>query len=151
MSARIGVGVMSALLLLYIVLVAQRAWALFVSGEPVAIAMGAALVILPFVAAWGLGRELWFGWRAEQLGRRLEAENALPDDIVTVHPSGRIMREDGDAVFPQYRAEVEAAPESWQAWYRLALAYDAAGDRKRARAAVRTAVRFETAQRRAAR
>lgn len=148
---RIGVAVMSALLLLYIFLVGQRAWLLLISGDPIAIAMGVALIVLPLVAIWALGRELWFGVRAEQLGRRLEAEHALPEDVVMVRPSGRVMREDGDAVFPEYRAEVEAAPESWQAWYRLALAYDAAGDRKRARAAVRTAIRFETAERRAAR
>jgi len=148
---RIGVAVMSALLVLYIFLVGQRAWLLLTSGDPVAVTMGAALVVLPVVAVWALGRELWFGVRAEQLGRRLEAEDALPEDVVTLMPSGRVTREDGDAVFPQYRAEVEAAPESWRAWYRLALAYDAAGDRRRARAAVRTAIRFESAEHRAAR
>ena len=45
MSARIGVAVMAVLLGLYIVLVAQRAWLLLVSGEPVGIAMGVALVV----------------------------------------------------------------------------------------------------------
>ena len=34
----------------------------------------------------------------------------------------------------------EAAPDSWRAWFRLALAYDAAGDRTRARAAARQAL-----------
>ena len=148
MSARIGVAVMAVLLLVYIVLVGQRAWLLLISGEPIGVAMGAALVVLPIVAAWALGRELWFGFRAEQLGRRLEAEDALPVDDVAVRPSGRVMRADGDAVFPAYKAEVEASPESWQAWYRLALAYDAAGDRKRARAAVRTAIALEGKDRR---
>ena len=66
-----------------------------------------------------------------------------------MRPSGRVMREDGDAVFPIYRADVEAHPDDWRAWYRLGLAYDAAGDRRRARAAVRQAIRLETAQRRA--
>jgi len=147
MSARIGVAVMAALLALYIVLVGQRAWLLLASGDPVGIAMGAALVVLPLIAGWALGRELWFGVRAQQLGRRLETEGALPQEEVAVRPSGRVLREDGDAVFPAYRADVEAHPDDWRAWYRLGLAYDAAGDRRRAREAVRTAIRLERADR----
>lgn len=149
MSARIGVAVMAALLALYIVLVGQRAWLLLMSGDPVGIAMGAALVVLPLIATWALGREVWFGVRAQQLGRRLEAEGALPQEEVAVRPSGRVMREDGDAVFPAYRADVEAHPDDWRAWYRLGLAYDAAGDRRRAREAVRAAIRIEKTDRRA--
>ena len=145
MTARIGVVVMAALLALYIVLVGQRAWLLVASGDPIGIAMGIALVVLPVIAAWALGRELWFGVRAQQLGRRLEAEGGLPADEVAVRPSGRVLREDGDAVFPAYRAEAEAHPDDWRAWYRLGLAYDAAGDRRRARNAVRTALRLEKA------
>lgn len=147
MTARIGVVIMAALLALYIVLVGQRAWLLIVSGDPIGVGMGIALVVLPVIAAWALGRELWFGVRAQQLGRRLEAEGGLPADEVTVRPSGRVMREDGDAVFPAYRADAEAHPDDWRAWYRLGLAYDAAGDRRRAREAVRTAIRLETADR----
>lgn len=148
MTARIGVAVMAVLLALYIGLVAQRAWLLLISGDPVGIAMGVALVVLPVIAGWALVREVWFGVRAEQLARRLEADGALPEDEVGVRPSGRVLREDGDAVFPRYRAEAEAHPDDWRAWYRLGLAYDAAGDRRRARGAVRTAIRLESAHRR---
>ncbi len=147
MSARIGVVVMAAALALYIVLVGQRAWLLLVSGQPIAVAMGAALVILPLIAVWALGRELLFGHRAERLGTLLEAEGALPQEDVAVRPSGRVERADADAVFPAYRADVEAHPDSWQAWYRLGLAYDGAGDRRRAREAVRTAIRLEASRR----
>ena len=147
MTARIGVVVMAALLALYIVLVGQRAWLLIVSGDPIGVTMGIALIVLPVIAAWALGRELWFGVRAQQLGRRLESEGGLPSDEVTVRPSGRVMREDGDAVFPAYRADAEAHPDDWRAWYRLGLAYDAAGDRRRAREAVRTAIRLEPGDR----
>lgn len=149
MSARIGAIVMAVLLALYIALVAQRAYLLLVSGEPILIAMGVALVVLPVIAVWALGRELWFGYRAERIARRLESEGGLPDDDVAVRPSGRVLREDGDAVFPHYRADVEAHPDDWRAWYRLALAYDAAGDRRRARSAVRSAIALESAERRA--
>ncbi|WP_347978685.1 tetratricopeptide repeat protein [Microbacterium sp. ProA8] len=147
MTARIGVVIMAALLALYIVLVGQRAWLLIVSGDPIGVTMGIALIVLPVIAAWALGRELWFGVRAQQLGRRLESEGGLPADEVAVRPSGRVMREDGDAVFPAYRADAEAHPDDWRAWYRLGLAYDAAGDRRRAREAVRTAIRLEPGDR----
>lgn len=148
MTARIGVAVMAAALLLYIVLVAQRAWLLLVSGEPVGIAMGTALIVLPVIAAWALARELWFGVRAERLGRRLEVEGELPEDQVSVRPSGRVVRADADLLFPAYRAAVQNEPENWRAWYRLGLAYDAAGDRKRAREAVRRSIRLEHGERR---
>ncbi len=148
MSARIGVVVMAVLLAVYIGLVGHRAVLLVLSGDPVGIAMGVALIVLPLVAVWALGRELWFGVRAQQLAGRLEADGALPDDEVEVRPSGRVIRADGEAVFPRYRADVEANPEDWRAWYRLGLAYDAAGDRRRAREAVRTAIRLESASRR---
>lgn len=148
MSARIGVAVMAAALLLYILLVGQRAVLLLTSGDGVAIAMGAALVVLPLLAMWGLGRELWFGVRAQRVGERLAAEGALPNESVAVRPSGRVLREDADALFPSYRAAVEQHPEDWRGWYRLGLAYDAAGDRRRARGAVRTAIRLEGAERR---
>ena len=143
MSARIGVVVMTAALALYLVLVAERAWLLVTSGTPVGVIMGAALIVLPLIAAWAIGREIWFGVRAAALGRRLESEGALPTEQLATRPSGRVLREEADALFPTYRAAVEAAPEDWRAWYRLGLAYDAAGDRRRARAAVRSAIRFE--------
>jgi cytochrome c-type biogenesis protein CcmH/NrfG len=148
MRARIGVAVIAIALVLYIVLVAERAWLLLTGGVPIAIAMGAALLVLPIVAAWALVRELWFGVRAEQVGRRLEAEGGLPDDDVAVRPSGRVMRDDADAAFPRYRVDVQENPDDWRSWYRLGLAYDAAGDRRRARAAIRQSLRLESASRR---
>jgi len=140
MSARIGVAVMAVLLLLYIVFVTQRAWLLLMSGNGVGIAMGAALIVLPAIALWALWRELMFGIRADRLGRQLEKEGALPADDVALRPSGRVQREDADAAFPAYREDVEAHPDDWRSWYRLGVAYDASGDRKRAREAIRKAI-----------
>lgn len=143
MSTRVGVALMAAALALYIVLVAQRAYLLLTSGEPVAVAMGAALVLLPVLGAWGLWRELRFGMRAQALGRRLEAEGGLPSEEIDVRESGRPDRAQADALFPAYRADVEAHPDDWRAWFRLGLVYDGAGDRRRARHAVRTAIALE--------
>jgi len=144
-SARIGVAVMAVLLAVYIVLVAQRAWLLLISGEPLGVAMGVALVILPLVAAWGLWRELSFGSRAASLAKRLEHEGGLPADEVAVSASGRPSRADADALFPAYRADVEEHPDDWKAWFRLGLVYDGAGDRSRARRAMRRAIALERA------
>lgn len=150
MSARIGVAVIAAALALYIVVAGQRAVLFLTSGEPVGIVMGLALIVLPLIAVWALGREILFGVQAERLGRRLETEHALPEEQLAARPSGRVLREEADAVFPRYRDAVEAAPEDWRAWYRLGLAYDGSGDRRRARASVRTAIRLERRARRTA-
>lgn len=145
MSPRVGVAIMAVVLALYIVLVGQRAWLLLTSGQTVAVVMGAALVLLPVLGAWGLWREIRFGMRAQALARRLEAEGRVPDEQIPVRESGRPERDHADALFPAYRADVEEHPDDWRAWFRLALVYDGAGDRRRARQAVRTAIRLERA------
>ncbi len=147
MSARVGVAVIVVLLAVYLMLVGQRAWLLIASGAPVGVVMGVALVVLPLLAAWALWRELFFGFGSSRLAKRLEAEGAVPTEEVGVRPSGRAVREDADALFPAYRADVEAHGDDWRAWFRLGLAYDGAGDRRRARAAVRQAIALERAER----
>ena len=57
-------------------------------------------------------------------------------------PSGRVDKAAADARFGVYAEEVQADPDSWQAWYRLGIGYDDARDRKRARSAMRTAIRL---------
>ena len=144
MSARIrsiiGVVVMSVLLVLYFGFAGVRAFALLATGTPLAIAMGIALLVLPLIGVWALVRELMFGARATRLVDRLATEGRLPEEDVDVSPSGRPDRDQADAAFPKYQAEVEADPESWQNWMRLGLVYDACGDRRRARAAIRSAI-----------
>ncbi|WP_299091146.1 tetratricopeptide repeat protein [uncultured Microbacterium sp.] len=146
MSARIGVAVMAVLLTLYVVLVGQRAWLLVTSAEPVGIVMGVALIVLPLIAVWAMWREIRFGVRASALAARLETEGGLPAEELDVRPSGRPERAQADELFPAYRADVEAHPEDWRAWFRLGLAYDGAGDRRRARQAIRTAITLERAR-----
>lgn len=151
MRNRIAAIAMALILLVYLVLVFQRALILLGSGQAVGVVMGAALLILPVVAAWAIGRELLFGVRTEQLVTIMSAEGTLPVDDLPHRASGRPLRDAADAEFPQYKAEVEAAPESWRAWFRLGLAYDASGDRRRAREALRESIRLHRAEQRAAR
>lgn len=140
MKGRIAAWAMAVLLALYLVLVADRSVRLVATGEPVAIGLGVALIVLPLIAAWALMRELLFGIRTERLVRDLEADDGLPEDELPKRPSGRPDRAAADAEFDRYRAEVDASPQSWRAWFRLGLAYDASGDRRRARAALRRAI-----------
>ena len=138
-KAKIGVLLVTLLLVFYMVVSFQRGWLLLTAGELSAKALGAAYLVLPIVGAWALIRELQFGGRTEKMAHLLAEEGGLPVDNLPRTPAGRIIREAADAEFPAYQAEVEAEPGSWRAWFRLSCAYDAAGDRKRARSAMRRA------------
>jgi len=137
--AKIGVLLVTVLLVFYILVVAQRGWLLLTSDGLITKAMGAAYFVLPAVGVWALVRELLFGVQTEKMARILADEGGLPVDDLPRTPAGRIIREAADAEFPKYQAEVEAEPEQWRAWFRLSCAYDAAGDRKRARSSMRQA------------
>lgn len=140
MKARIATIVMAALLALYLVFVTNYAILLITSVEPIARVMGFALILLPGIGAWVLAADLMFVVRGERLVARLGDEGGLPVDTLPRLPSGRVDPAAADAEFPAYQAEVEADPESWRAWLRLGLAYDASGDRRRARWATRHAI-----------
>lgn len=136
------VGAVTLLLVFYLVVSFQRSVLLLLDSNPAAKAIGAAYLVLPAVGAWALIRELMFGARTEQMAKVLEAEGGLPVDELPRTPAGRIVRSAADLEFEKYRAEAEAAPDDWRSWFRLSCAYDAAGDRKRARASMRDAVRL---------
>jgi hypothetical protein len=147
MKNRVAALVMSALLALYLVLVLQYAILLIESTSGIAKAMGIALAVLPFIGAWALVNELMFVVRADRLVARMGKAGELPIDDLPRLPSGRTDHAAADAEFPQYQAEAEANPTDWKAWIRLGLAYDASGDRKRARWATRHAIVLERAAR----
>jgi hypothetical protein len=139
---KIWVGAVTLLLVFYLVVSFQRSVLLMSDPNLVAKAIGVAYLVLPLVGAWALVRELLFGARTEQMAKILEAEGGLPEDTLPRTPAGRIVREAADLEFEKYRAETEAAPEDWRSWFRLSCAYDASGDRKRARASMRDAVKL---------
>ncbi|TFC93810.1 hypothetical protein E3T28_00820 [Cryobacterium sinapicolor] len=143
MRGRVAAGLMALLLVFYLVLVGWRAVLFLQSGDGVGIVIGVALLVLPLIGVWALVAELRFGRNSERLVRRLEAEGELPVEELAIRPSGRPLRDDADAEFPVYRAAVDAAPEDWRAWFRLGLAYNSSGDRRRARGAIRTAIALE--------
>jgi hypothetical protein len=138
--AKAVVAVLLLALLLYLGLLGQRGWLLVTSGQgPAAVALGVGVLLLPLVVLWAVGRELVFGARTEAMARELEAAGRLPPDDLPRTPGGRVERAAADQAFARYRTETEADPRDWGGWFRLACAYDVAGDRKRARAAMRHA------------
>ena len=138
---RVVVGILVAALAVYFVLLADRAIALISSGSAAGIALGIGVLLLPIIGIVLVGYELRFGWQTQQLARRLADQDLLPDDAALPRrASGRVERDAADSYFEVIRAEVEAAPDDWRGWYRLAHAYDLAGDRKRARSAMRRSI-----------
>jgi hypothetical protein len=124
----------------YFGLIGYRAFDLL--GQPAITlkVLGGAVLVLPIVGVWIIVAELRFGVATQVLGEQLDAEGADPEPELPRTPSGRIDRDAADAYFRLRQSDVEAAPGDWRGWYRLSLAYDYAGDRKRARAAMRTAI-----------
>ena len=142
MRTRVAVAIMAALLALYLVFAVRYGLILIGVRQPVPVTIGVALLVLPVVGAWAMVSELLFAVRADRLAKRLEDEGGMPSEPVPVSASGRVDRSAADALFPSYRAAVDADPESWRAGFRLGLAYDASGDRRRARWATRTAIKL---------
>ena len=127
-------------MLVYFVLLGRIAVALIGSGRAAAVGLGLALLIMPAIGLWAMIATLRAGFAHQKLAR-LVAEDGMELDTSALprRPSGRIQRDAADALFDTVRLEVENDPDDWRRWYRLARAYDYAGDRRRAREAMKTA------------
>ncbi|WP_425954411.1 tetratricopeptide repeat protein [Xylanimonas sp. McL0601] len=135
----LGAIVVTLLLALYVWAIVGRGVAMIRTGEPVVVAIGIGALILPLLVVLLIAAEFRLATRVQRMADTLAATGELPVDDLPRSPGGRVDRAAADAAFAPYRDAVEAEPESWRAWYHLAFAYDAAGDRKRARAALRKA------------
>ena len=135
-------------LIFYFAMLTRTAVALIRSGTPAAVALGVGVLILPVVGAWAMVATLRAGLAHQRLAR-LAVEDGMELDVTDLPrmPSGRIQRDAADALFATTRAELDADPENWRRWYRLARAYDYAGDRSRAREAMRKAVALQIGER----
>ena len=140
MSAKTLSWVLAAAVAVYIGFAGMRAWALIVTGEPALIVFGLSVVVIPAIGVWVLWRELRFGMATARMGKELGAEGGLPVDDLPKTPSGRVSKDAADVRFAEYSRDVQASPEDWRCWYRLAIGYDDCRDRKRARAAMRRAI-----------
>ena len=141
---KITVALLTLALVAYFILLGGRAIALIRSGGLAGVALGIGVLLLPIIGVVLVVWELRFGWQTERLARRLAEDGQLPEVAdLPVRPSGRVERDAADAHFETVKARVEAAPEDWRGWFALAHAYDLAGDRKRARSAMRHAIELE--------
>ncbi|CDO30387.1 hypothetical protein [Mycolicibacterium porcinum] len=141
------IGFMCLALIVYFLMLGRTAVVFIASGEPAAIGLGVALMVFPLIGVWVLFTTLRAGLAHQRLAR-LAREQGMELDVseLPTRPSGRIERDAADALFMTVKAELEADPDNWVRWYRLARAYDFAGDRSRARETMRTAVRMQEQQ-----
>ena len=136
---------LTGLLGLYVWLVATRATALLRTGEPVGIGLGIAFWVLPPLVIWLVAREWRLAIDVQRMADELADADELPVDDLPRSPGGRIDRAAAREAFEPARERAEAQPDDWRSWYHLAFAYDAAGDRRRARESLRTASRLHRA------
>ncbi|MBV8789016.1 MAG: hypothetical protein JOZ00_20310 [Mycobacterium sp.] len=138
------IALMCVAMLAYFVLLGRMAVALIGSGRGAAVGLGLAVLIMPFIGLWVMVATLRSGFAHQKLARLIAADGMeLDTSALPRRPSGRIERNAADELFATVRTEVETDPDDWRRWYRLARAYDYAGDRRRAREAMKTAVQLE--------
>jgi cytochrome c-type biogenesis protein CcmH/NrfG len=140
------IAFMCVALLVYLALLGRAAVLMIGSGRAVAIVLGVALLILPAIGLWAMIATLRAGFAHQKLAR-LAAEDGMELDVSALprRPSGRIERDAADTLFDTVRTELHGDPDDWRRWYRLARAYDYAGDRSRAREAMKTALELHRA------
>lgn len=141
---QILIALMCLALIGYFVLLGRTGILLIASGEAAAIGLGIAIFLMPVVGLWALVATLRAGFTHQRLAREMR-EQGLELDVSALprRPSGRIERDAADALFAEVKVDVEQHPDDWRHWYRLARAYDYAGDRSRARETMRKAVDME--------
>jgi cytochrome c-type biogenesis protein CcmH/NrfG len=141
------IGFMCVALVVYFLLLGRIAMAFITSGSVAAIGLGVAVLIMPLIGIWVMVSTLQAGLKHQRLAR-LAREGGTELDVSELPrmPSGRIQRDSADALFETVRDELDKDPDNWRRWYRLARAYDYAGDRSRAREAMKKAVELQEAE-----
>lgn len=139
------VVVVTGLLGLYMVV---RAVDLFRTGSLTGALLGVAVLLLVLVGLLLVAGEVRLGLGSARLARLLtdEGDPGEPVDLPRT-PSGRLTREAAQELFDRRKAETEAAPQDWRAWWRLAAAYGEARDTSAGRRAMRKAIALERAGR----
>ena len=138
------IGFFCVALLVYFVLLGRIAVALIADGRLAPLGMGIALLVLPVIGLWAMVATLRAGFAHQRLAR-LAAEQGMELDVSDLprRASGRIERGAADQLFDTVRTELDDDPDNWVRWYRVARAYDYAGDRSRAREAMKRAVMLQ--------
>ena len=121
-------------------------WSMFRASEHLSVrGLGVGILLLAVVGAWAT-------WAIVRNGLELQKISAAAEGVeldltgLDRRPSGRLERDAADELFDRVSAEYQAAPDDWRSTYRLARAYDHAGDRVRAREMMRTAISLHEAE-----
>jgi len=146
-SALLAAAAITVLLAIYMGMVAERALIFIRTDDAAARGLGAALMVLPFIGAWWLWNEWRLGTTVQRMATRLEDEGRILLLDGPTAPSGRLTDGAAEALFETARRGAEADPESWEAWFHVAQAYDAARDRRMARKSLRYAAELFRAER----
>jgi hypothetical protein len=123
--------------------IALTAVSLLLTGDPVQIGVGVGMLVIVAIGLLLVAGEVRLAAASERLGQRLGEEGGLPEELPERLPSGRLPAEAAQRQFALRKAETEAAPRDWRAWFRLALAYTDAKDSSAGRRAMRRAVALE--------
>lgn len=134
---KIWVVIMSGFALTYVFLLGGRALTMLAEPNPVAIAMGIGMAVFPLFAIWAIFREIRFGMDAEKITKRALAME-LPELELVLRPSGRATKDSAAVAFESVKANFDES--EWTQWLLLSEAYEASGDRKRARSSMRKAI-----------
>jgi hypothetical protein len=129
LRARDLVVLLVAVLAFYVVLIGAQGVSLLGDHRVPVKLLGIGVLLLPLIGIVVVAAELRFGRATQRLAERLGPDPGPPDPALS-----------SDAAFAVRQAQVEADPESWQAWYRLAVAYGDARDTARGRRAMRRAI-----------
>lgn len=139
MKAKTIALILGVVLVIYLVITVGFGYAFVATGDGLAIGIGIGLWVLAVLGAWIIWREFEFGRHTQTMADRLEATGELPLDTLPRTVGGRVDRDAADAEFERMLELVDQDSNNWRPWFNIATAYDAAGDRKRARESMRHA------------
>ncbi len=129
-----------AALTFYLVVTIQRGLFLLEDPSLASVLLGLGMIVLPLIGGWAMVREIIFGSKVQQMAKEMDAAGELPEDTLPRSASGRVDRAAADAEFEKFRLPLEEDPGNWKNWFNISTLYGAAGDRKRARKSMRTAI-----------
>ncbi len=136
LRSRDVVGLLVVVLAFYLLLIGVRGISLLGDHRWIVKGLGIGVLLLPLVGVAIVVAEVRFGRATERLAKLLN------DD-----PCPQAEKRDPDQAFALRQAQVEATPDDWQSWYRLAIAYGEARDTARGRRTMRKAIAMERALR----
>lgn len=123
-------------------------WTMITRSEYLAMrGLGVGIILLTCVGFWATWAIMRNGFELQRISAAAAAEGIELDvSGLDQRPSGRLEHAAADDLFDQVSAEYQSTPEDWRSNYRLARAYDHAGDRIRAREVMREAISLRAAE-----